>query len=501
MRLRPGALRRRFMVPARAPLIGIFLLLLLLVLNASALLFFRQVRATIDEELGGRLMSVAATASAGIAPGDMRALVTRPGGEAAARLRAFLARVRLESQLGEIYLFDPARRHLLDPDARIGPGEENPAIELHFAAVTAALAGVPAASDLYEVGGVYLKTGFAPVLDERGAVLGAIAAEGGASFFEGLWSLRRRLLVGGAAGTAAVLALAFFFSRLLRAQAIAQRTLRETSALAAAGELAAVLAHEIRNPLAVISSRAERVAAKIEKGGSREEILSWFAAIPQEVARLDRVLTQYLSYARPADLREEAASIGPVFDGVLGLLDNELARRNIVVERAWSGAESVRVRMAPAALHQVLLNLLLNARDAMPHGGRLTVSARPGRRGLTLVVADTGVGMNAEQLRRAFEAFYTTKSGGSGLGLTVVRSMLDLYGARIEVDSAPGAGASFALEIPIAADAAVNADRRAHGAEPGRPDGAGKEPRPSRGPMPAAAEHASAEPGGEVDDA
>jgi len=489
-RLGPGALRRRFAIPARAPLIGIFLLLLLLVLNASAVLIYRQVRAAIDEELGGRLMDVAAAASAGIPPAEMRALAEDPGGAAAGRLRAFLARVRLESRLGEIWLFDPARRHLLDPDARILPGEENPAVELHFAAATAALAGVPAASDLYAVGGVYLKTGFAPVLDERGEVLGALGAEGGASFFEGLWRLRRQLLAGGAAGMAAVLSLAFFFSRLLRAQVVAQRTLRETSALAAAGELAAVLAHEIRNPLAVISSRSERVAAKIEKGAPREEILSWFAAIPKEVARLDRILAQYLSYARPADLREEAAHLGPVLDGALALLEPELARKGIAVERAVAEAESVRVRMAPAALHQVLLNLLLNARDAMAEGGRLTISARPGRGRLALEIADTGIGMSAEQRRRAFEAFYTTKPGGSGLGLAVVRSMLDLYGARVSVRSAPGQGTTFALEIPLAAEPA--------GALPGRPE---KDPARRRSEMRAAGAPAPTGRGEEVDHA
>jgi len=444
----------RLGVPPRALLIGLFLLLLLLVLNAGAFLTYYQVRGTIEEELGGRLLGVACATAAGIPPADMRALKREPAGPVAERVRAFLARVRLDTEVGELYLVDEERRHLLDVDGRYRAGEENPAVELHYAAATAALAGVPAASDLYEIAGVYLKTGFAPVLDESGAVLGALAAEGGASFFQGLWRLRRQVLITGAAGMVAVLALAFFFTRLLRKTAIAERSLRETSALAAAGELAAVLAHEIRNPLTVISSRAERVRAKIEKGQPPEEILSWFEAIPLEVGRLDRVLTQYLSYARPADLEEEAVLLGPTLDAVLGLLEHDLARRGIEVARATSAAETLRVRMAPAALHQVLVNLLLNARDAMPRGGRLTVSAHPGRRGLSLSVADTGVGMTAEEKRRAFEAFYTTKPEGSGLGLAIVRSMLDLYGARVTVQSAPGEGATFTLEIPLAPEEA-----------------------------------------------
>ncbi|MFH1144438.1 MAG: ATP-binding protein [Candidatus Eisenbacteria bacterium] len=444
--------RRRFRVSRRALLIGLFLLLLLLVLNASAFLTYIQVHGTIDEELGGRLLGIASATAAGISPADMRALKQDPAGETAGRLRAFLARVRLETEVGELYLFDESRLHLLDVDAQIAPGTENPSVELHYAAATAALAGVPAASELYEVGGVYLKTGFAPVLDEAGGVLGALAAEGGASFFQGLWRLRRQVLITGAAGMIAVLALAVFFTRLLRAQAVAERTLRETSALAAAGELAALLAHEIRNPLAVVSSRAERVRAKIEKGSPPEEILSWFEAIPSEVARLDRILTQYLSYARPADLDEEAAAPGATIDAVVGLLENDLGRKGIRLVRETGGLDAIRVRMAPAALHQVLLNLLLNARDAMPGGGVLTLTARRSRKSLLLGVADTGVGMSADQRRRVFDAFYTTKPHGSGLGLAVVRSMLDLYGARVEVSSAPGAGSAFVLDLPLAAE-------------------------------------------------
>jgi signal transduction histidine kinase len=440
----------RLGVPARPWLIGLFLLLLLLVLFASVLLTYRQVRGTIEEELGERLLSVACATAAGIDPATMRALRADPEGEAAARLRVFLERVQLDSDVGDLYLFDETRTQLLDVAGRFPAGYANPALDLHYAAATAALTGVPAASELYRVADVYLKTAFAPVLGDSGDVLGALAAEGGASFFRGLWSLQRQVLLTGAAGILAVIALALFFTRQLRRQALAERTLRETSALAAAGELAAILAHEIRNPLAIISSRAERVRAKIAQGREPKEILEWFEAIPQEVARLDAVLTQYLAYARPRDLSGDAATLRPTLDAVLSLLQGDFTRRGIVLERVEELPPEHRVRLAPAALHQVLLNLLLNARDAMPQGGRLRVELTRAGREVRLTVADTGVGMTAEQRKRAFEAFFTTKPGGSGLGLAVVRSMLDLYGARVAVESEPGRGTRFDLWLPSA---------------------------------------------------
>jgi signal transduction histidine kinase len=437
-------------VPARRLWVGLFLILLLLVLNASVLLTYRQVRGTIEEELGERLLGIACATAAGVDPAVLRDLRSDPAGPAADAMRRFLERVQIDTQVGDLYVFDETRGALLDVAGRVPPGRPHPGLELHYAAATAALAGVPAASDLSRVAGVYLKTAFAPVLGDSGEVLGAVAAEGGASFFRGLWGLQRQVLATGAGGVLLALGLALFFSRLLRQQVLAERRLRETSALAAAGELAAVLAHEIRNPLAIVSSRAERVRAKIEQGRAPGEILEWFEAIPREVARLDAILAQYLAYARPGDLRGDSAPVGATLDAVLSLLRGDLERRAIALERIEEGPPDLRVGLAPAALHQVLLNLLLNARDAMPQGGKLRIEVRPAGRRVRLSVGDTGRGMDAEELRRAFEAFYTTKPGGSGLGLAVVRSMLDLYGGRVTVESAPGRGAHFDLWLPAA---------------------------------------------------
>jgi len=441
----------RVPTPSRFLLLGLFLFLLLLVLTASAFFTYSQVRATIEEELGERLLAVASATAAGITPETLGAVGRAPDGVAAAALRELLARVVFDTGVGDLYLFDRDRRHLLDAAGRFDAGFENPNVELHYAAATAALAGVPAASELYRVGDVYLKTAFAPVFAADGSVRAVVAAEGGASFFAGLWRVRRQMLASGALGIVAVLALTLFFSRLLRAQAVAERTLRETSALAAAGELAAVLAHEIRNPLAIISSRAERVRAKLEQDRPREEILEWFTVIPREIDRLDQTLSQYLAYARPAELQGEADLVATL-QAVLGLLANDFTRKGIAVATELPSAPLAPAAVAPAALHQVLVNLLLNARDAMPDGGRLTCAVQAsGGAQLRLAIADTGVGMTAEQRRRAFEPFYTTKAHGSGLGLAVVRSMLDLYGARLEVESEPGKGTRFRIHLPVAA--------------------------------------------------
>ena len=433
------------------PLLGLFLVLLLLVLNVSLLMIYRQVRGTIEEELGARLVGIATATAAGIDEREMRALEADP--EDARRRGQLIERLQLilyETGLGEVYVVGENYEYLLDAAGNHPRGYPHPALDLHFGAATAAMAGVAAASDLYRAGQVYLKTAFAPIHDDNGAVIGAVGVEGGSSFFVGLWQVRRQVLVTGMIGVAVVLALALFFGRVLRTQAQAERTLRETATLAAAGELAAILAHEIRNPLAVISSRAERVQAKIRQGKPPEELSEWFEAIPREIDRLNRVLSQYLAFARPTELEGGAADVEGTFDAVFALLEGDFKRKGVAVERTRALGDVARVQMAPAALHQVLLNLLLNARDAMPGGG--TVTTRLHRAGETVVVevGDTGCGMTPEQQRKAFESFYTTKEHGSGLGLAVVRSMLELYGGRVAIDSRVGEGTTFRLTMPAA---------------------------------------------------
>lgn len=457
-RSRPG--RRRLPRASGWPILGLFLVLLLLVLNISLLMIYRQVRGTIEEELAARLVGIATATAAGIDAEEFRAL--RPGSaapapEAAAdiarlrtQLRERLQLILYETGLGEVYVMGSDYEYLLDAAGNHPRGYAHPALDLHFGAATAAMTGVAAASDLYRAGRVYLKTAFAPIYGEDGLVLGAVGVEGGSSFFAGLWQVRRQVLVTGMIGVVGVLALALFFGRVLRTQAQAERTLRETATLAAAGELAAILAHEIRNPLAVISSRAERVQAKIGQGKPPEELARWFAAIPREIDRLNRVLSQYLTFARPTELEGEAAEVEGTFDAVFGLLEGDFQRKGVRVARTPAQGGAPRVRMAPAALHQVLLNLLLNARDAMPGGG--TVTTRVQRAGETLVVevSDTGCGMSPQQQRKAFESFYTTKEHGSGLGLAVVRSMLELYGGSVSIESRVGAGTTFRLTMPAA---------------------------------------------------
>jgi len=243
--------------------------------------------------------------------------------------------------------------------------------------------------------------------------------------------------------------------RVARSGEIASRA-GELERLAAVGELAASVAHEVRNPLTGIRSLAQRMA---EEPLDPERLRRYASVVVEEASRLDRIVTSLLSLARRGTLGAwsgEPTRLASLFDDLLLLTAARAARAGVTVR-----AERTTI-VAPApreALAQALLNLLLNALAHTPRGGTVTLSASDGDR-VTISVRDTGPGVPPAERSRIFEPFYTASVDGTGLGLSVVRRIARELDWELEVDDAPGGGAEFRIRLP-AAPASRGPDARA----------------------------------------
>jgi signal transduction histidine kinase len=219
----------------------------------------------------------------------------------------------------------------------------------------------------------------------------------------------------------------------------------EIERLAAVGELAASVAHEVRNPLTGMRSLAQRIA---EEPSDPERWKRYAAVIVEEAGRVDRIVGSLLSLARRPALEPwsgETTRVDALFDDLLLLTTVRGARAGVTVRAARTGI----VASAPReALAQALLNLLLNALDHTPHGGVVTLRAEEEEEGIVLRVSDTGPGVPAGERARIFEPFYTGSVDGTGLGLSVVRRIARELGWHLEVADAPGGGAEFIVRIP-----------------------------------------------------
>lgn len=226
--------------------------------------------------------------------------------------------------------------------------------------------------------------------------------------------------------------------------------------LASVGELATGLAHEINNPLAIISAEhtnlADLLAQEGGPGGSTAEVHESLERIRRQVRRCAGITSKMLQFGRQRESRVEPTAVDGRLEEVAGLMERQAAVRNVEL-RLEVAPELPRAAVDPLELEQVLVNLVTNGLDAMPDGGRLTLRARAGASGVVLEVSDTGAGMPSEVRERVFEPFFTTKpvGAGTGLGLSVCYGLVAGWGGRIEADSEPGRGTTMRLHLRRAA--------------------------------------------------
>lgn len=219
--------------------------------------------------------------------------------------------------------------------------------------------------------------------------------------------------------------------------------------MAAVGEMAARMAHEVKNPLASISGSAQVLASgRLPATGGGRRLLD---IIVDESRRLSGILDQFLDYARPRSATSQRCDLSALLRDCVDLLRRsaELSPGHRV---ELDTPRQLVVLGDPNRLRQVFWNLSRNALEAMPEGGRLQVTAaRHGARAV-LTWADTGVGMDEQIRRRAFEPFVTSRAGGTGLGLAIVYSVVDEHGGSVEIESSEGEGTTVTVELPLSGE-------------------------------------------------
>ena len=228
-----------------------------------------------------------------------------------------------------------------------------------------------------------------------------------------------------------------------------EENLRRVDRLSALGELSAGMAHEIRNPLGSIRGTAEILQDGIPETDPRYEFTR---ILIKEVDRLNRVVQDFLNFARPPVVEQEAVDLEQCIDEVLLLVRPQLQKVRVELQR--QRREMAPIRGQPEQLRQIFLNLILNALQAMPEGGVLRIASRQQEQAILVEVGDSGQGIAAEHLEKIFNPFFTTRSEGTGLGLAITSRLMQGHGGRIEVASRPGAGTTFTLSFPLAAAAA-----------------------------------------------
>jgi signal transduction histidine kinase len=474
-------------VPILAKLLGAYLVPTVATFAGFGYLAHYVAARSLEEELGRRLTSVAAAAAAQVS--DENLALLQKGDETTRTYRNVqkrLEELRTATGVQRIYIFAPDHTSRSDTQAGV-PVADPEARYYHLDADRLELkqvwSGTPAASVLFRGrDGALYKSGYAPLKTESGGVEFAVGVDGAASLYEQLAGFRRTLLVVGAGGTLAVVALSILVARLLVRPV---KRLERAAARIGAGDLDAPvivpsrdeigrvaetleamrqqlrsrdermqmmlagIAHEVRNPLGGMALYSGLLREDLAGPGDQEK-LQHLLRIEREVERLKIIVNDFLEYARrpkpelkPQDLAE---LLGEVRD--LALASAQPRQVEVTLE-----ATPARAACDPGQLRRALLNLAQNAVQACPSDGtgRVLLGVRRVGGEVLVTVRDSGLGIDPATLDKIWTPFYTTKQQGTGLGLAFVRDIVLDHGARIDVTSQPGHGTTFTLALPEAA--------------------------------------------------
>jgi len=224
-----------------------------------------------------------------------------------------------------------------------------------------------------------------------------------------------------------------------------KQEIERTEKLKSVSILASGIAHEIKNPLTAIKTFAEYLPQKLDD----KEFLNKFSRIVgQEVERIDELVHELLEFAKPSPLNLKEFDFYSLVNNTLDFLNSNFLKNNTTVIKNYDPNGELTITADLNRLRQALLNILLNAIDAMPIGGTLSVSIVTNETKIILSIEDTGTGIEKKDLRYIFDPFYTKRDHGVGLGLSITQRIIQDHGGKIFVESTVGKGTKFTIELP-----------------------------------------------------
>jgi signal transduction histidine kinase len=235
----------------------------------------------------------------------------------------------------------------------------------------------------------------------------------------------------------------------LRSKRNLEELLQRAERSAVVGRLASGIAHEIRNPLNFINLSIDHLRASFapKEEPSRAQYIHMLTTIKDELARLNRLVTDFLGYGRPAKLKIREIDARSLIEEVRDLVNTQAEQQGVTVNIEQNGHGDAKLQGDPELIKTCFSNLMINAIQAMPSGGALNVSLRPDNGFLEIKFADTGVGIMPEDLGQIFEPYYSTKDTGIGLGLPLTKKIIEEHGGKINVESGLGRGTTFTVTL------------------------------------------------------
>jgi signal transduction histidine kinase len=417
-----------------------FIVIVVFLVNLVGWFFYLRTRKYFLDELDKRLLSIVSITSTQLEI-DYISLLT-PGDENSffyQKTQKELREIVSLNHLKDLFILDQENCLLISSEKDAKIGDEYFIFKLDLEELVEAWRGVAKTSPLCKIDNAFYKNAYFPLKNKKGETVAVLVARTEAAFLKGLNLIKPTLFFLGIISLVLVILLGSFFSQLVKLIFSLEASARRADKLSTIGQIASGVAHEVKNPLSVIRSGLELLQDDVKTELIPEMI--------EEVDRLDQTIQNFLQYARLKEVALEKGDLNEIIEAVLKLSSYQLKKGRIKVQL------NLEKDLPPfwfdrRLMKQVLLNLVLNAQEAMKEGGEIIIKTAKRGKKISLSIKDTGEGIERVQLKKIFDPFFTTKKEGTGLGLFIANSIIRQHCGEIKVESKKGEGTKFEIILP-----------------------------------------------------
>lgn len=423
----------------------LLLVILLVAINVGGWYFYRVIYEILDEELGRRLQSLDSIATLLLDKTQISELVSdSPPSTTQSRVNEELYLLRDTMKLGDLYIINQ-NYHVLARAESAGIAHPLRLLD-DKQEIDSAFHGKITEGFHYFVGNTWYKRAYAPIYDEKSNIIAVLGVEASAEYFQMTDKIFHYLVYLGLLSIVLIGITMFILNRIFTAMFRLEERVLSTDKLQSLTQLSAGVAHEIRNPLGIISGNAELLNEEMGDDKQKKELVQ---NIISESDRLEKIIRNFLEFSKPGSLESSEQDINQILDKTLQLCQHQLQKEGVVVTKEYE-KDLPKIKMDSQRMTQVFLNLILNAREALLQGGWLTVrSFARDNKSVIVEIQDSGMGIPSEIVNKIFEPFYTTKKTGSGLGLPIAKRIIEDHHGKIEIQSEHGKGTTVRVILPI----------------------------------------------------
>jgi signal transduction histidine kinase len=423
-------------------------ILLVALFNVVGWYLYFVVKNSKEDELGNRLITVANMVSSYLE--SEAVIISFTEGDEQTdwykRLKEYLLEVKKKNNLRTLSIFNTDFQWMIGTDANMKIGTYSYLLKIDEEEIKKSITQkVSTQSYLYSFEDIQYKRAYAPIQGFDGTIEAFVKVEASRDYFVGLAKLRNSLIFLGLFCISVIGILVIIFYKLVNALIKAEESSELNNRLQSLGTMAAGVAHEIRNPLGIIRNTAEILKAELL---SESDSYSYVDSILEEVHRLNNLVTQFLQLSKPSVIEKRDCDIRQLIESTISFVKYDFEKSGI--KNFYDKPQHpVNINCDENSIKQLLLNLLINAKQSMKNGGAVKIDLIKKKNKILITITDEGSGISEIEIKKVFDPFYSTKDAGIGLGLTICKNIVDSHNGTIEVFSRENKGTKVVVRLPI----------------------------------------------------